>query len=83
LKIACGECEKSALDCEACVDNYKSKHWWNWLLIGIVSSLKWLIFGFNPVLASILAVKALLVMVLSQLNDDAVKEEFWRGVFIL
>jgi hypothetical protein len=81
LCVKCAICDNSYL-CPICTEDvfYKSKHWWNWLLVGIVANSKWLIFG---VPLWVLGVKALAVMVASELCDDAKQEEFLRGIFII
>ncbi|NLE03265.1 MAG: hypothetical protein GX638_00485, partial [Crenarchaeota archaeon] len=60
------------------------KVWYNWLCVGMVSSFKWLIvLDFNFIVLAMLVLKAVWVMYVSETEDEAVIEEFERGIGIL
>jgi hypothetical protein len=87
LNMICDKCLKDGLlycfDCEKGT-YFENKQWWNWLLIGIVSSSKWLlVFKFSWILLAAIIAKSLLVMYVSIKEDNAVKEEFYRGIAII
>lgn len=85
-KFSCAIC-KHTYSCDCCCYNIEfsqDKRWYNWLAIGIVSSAKWLIFfPATPEILSILVSKSLFVMICSELMDNAKKEEFLRGIFVI
>lgn len=86
FSMLCNECGTINEQCGKCtlIEYFKEKHWWNWLLIGIVSSAKWLlVVPINPVTVGILIFNALLVMIVSNVLKNAEHEEFCRGMLIL
>lgn len=82
----CRGCLINKISCDVCLTEifYKNKQWWNWLLIGVVASAKWLVFmPLNPATATVLTLQAVLVMIFSVIIKKAEAQEFARGALIL
>lgn len=82
LKLFCIKCIDK--DCNFCyLKTYlKNKQWWNWFLVGLVSSAKWLLVDNINCLLMVI-IRAVIVSYVSEKENDAVKEEFYRGTLIL
>jgi hypothetical protein len=58
---------------------FASKHWWNWLMVGLTMSARWLIISHEWYVFVYVIANALLVMFFSQKFYNVKKEEMARG----